>query len=61
MQVLATDGETPIEGLYAVGTDSSGVLFTESDAYVDFGGAAMGWAYTSGRLAGEHAATTIAE
>lgn len=61
MQVLATDGETVIEGLYAVGTDSSGVLFTESDAYVDFGGAAMGWAYTSGRLAGEHAATTIAE
>ena len=61
MQVLAADGTTVINGLYAVGTDSSGVLYTESDAYVDFGGAAMGWAYTSGRLAGGHAASTIAE
>ena len=61
MQVLAADGTTVINGLYAVGTDSSGVLYTESDAYVDFGGAAMGWAYTSGRLAGGHAASTIVE
>ncbi len=57
-QVLAKDGSV-IEGLYAVGTDSSGVLYTEHDAYVDFGGAAMGWSYTSGRIAGEHAAKSL--
>lgn len=51
MQVLKDD-ETPIEGLYAVGTDSMGVLMTEKDQYLDYGGAASGWAFTSGRLAG---------
>ena len=55
-QVLKTDGETPLKGLYAVGTDSMGVLFSEAKAYVTYGGAAMGWAYTSGRLSGEIAA-----
>lgn len=47
-QVLKADGETPIEGLYAVGTDCMGVLFSETKAYVTYGGAAQGWAYTSG-------------
>ena len=47
-QVLAADHETVIEGLYAVGTDSMGVLFSEKKAYVTFGGAANGWAMTSG-------------
>jgi hypothetical protein len=30
-----------------------GVLFTEKKPYVTFGGAAQGWAFTSGYLAGE--------
>lgn len=51
--VLMTDGKTPINNLYAVGTDSMGVLFTEKKPYVTFGGAAQGWAFTSGYLAGE--------
>jgi len=57
--VLQTDGKTPIKSLYAVGTDSMGVLFTEKKPYVTFGGAAMGWAYTSGYLAGETAAEYV--
>jgi fumarate reductase flavoprotein subunit len=57
-QVLLADGRTPINHLYAVGTDSIGVLFTEKKAYVTFGGAAQGWAYTSGYLAGKIAADT---
>ena len=59
-QVLKTDGETPIGGLYAVGTDSMGVLFTEAKAYVTYGGAAQGWAFTSGRLAGAVVAEAVA-
>ncbi|MGI6216588.1 MAG: FAD-binding protein [Coriobacteriales bacterium] len=55
IQVLREDG-TPIEGLYAVGTDSMGVLMTEKEQYLDYGGAASGWAFTSGRLAGKAAA-----
>ena len=52
MQVLKADHETPIEGLYAVGTDSMGVLLTEKDEYVSYGGAANGWGLTSGYLCG---------
>lgn len=52
-QVLQADGQTPIEGLYAVGTDSMGVLFSPKKAYVTFGGGANGWALTSGKLCGE--------
>ena len=59
-EVLCGDGETPIGGLYAVGTDSMGVLFSEAKAYVTYGGAAQGWAYTSGRLAGKIVAEAIA-
>jgi fumarate reductase flavoprotein subunit len=58
-QVLLADGKTPIDGLYSVGTDSMGVLFSEAKAYVTYGGAAQGWAFTSGRLAGKEAAKTI--
>ena len=58
-QVLAADGVTPINGLYAVGTDSMGVLFTETKPYVTYGGAAQGWAYTSGYLAGESVAEKL--
>jgi fumarate reductase flavoprotein subunit len=55
-EVLKADGQTPINGLYAVGTDSMGVLMTEKKAYVTYGAAAQGWAYTSGFLAGKIAA-----
>ncbi|MDD3409745.1 MAG: FAD-binding protein [Eubacteriales bacterium] len=55
MQVLKADGQTSIGGLYATGLDSCGVLFTEKKPYVTYGGAALGWAYTSGRLAGINA------
>lgn len=59
IQVLGSDNETPINGFYAVGTDSLGVLFSEQKEYVTYGGAAQGWAYTSGRLAGVAAVEAI--
>ena len=49
----------PIPGLYAVGQDSMGVLFTPQDAYVSYGGAAHGWVLTSGRIAGANAAEYV--
>ena len=52
MQVLNTNGEV-MEGLFCVGSDSAGVLFTEKKPYVTFGGANNGWALTSGYVAGE--------
>ncbi len=58
-QVLRADDEQPIEGLYAVGTDSMGVLFSETKAYVTYGGGAMGYAFTSGRLVGADIAEAI--
>lgn len=60
MNVLKTDGSV-IENLYAVGQDSMGVLFTNKDAYVTYGGAAQGWVLTSGRLAGASAAEKFGE
>jgi len=51
-QVLKEDGSV-IGGLYAIGTDSMGVLFTEKKEYVTFGGAANGWGLTSGYLCGQ--------
>lgn len=44
-----------------MGTDSMGVLFSEAKAYVTYGGAAQGWAYTSGRLAGQVVAEAVKE
>ncbi len=58
-QVLRADDQTPIEGLYAVGTDSMGVLFSETKAYVTYGGGAMGYAFTSGRLVGANIAEAL--
>ena len=58
-QVLSAKDEKPMEGLYAVGTDSMGVLFSETKAYVTYGGAAMGYAFTSGRLVGADIAEAI--
>ena len=55
-EVLKADGQTPIGGLYAGGCEASGVLYSEKKPYVTYGGAAIGFAYTSGRLAGGYAA-----
>ncbi|MCR5290002.1 MAG: FAD-binding protein [Treponema sp.] len=55
MRVLKTNGKA-IENLYAVGNDSIGVLLESKKAYVTYGGAAHGWALTSGRIAGTNAA-----
>ncbi len=55
LNVVDTDGK-PVQGLYAVGNDSLGVLLASEKAYVTYGGAAAGWALTSGRLAGAYAA-----
>ncbi|MBM7542322.1 FAD-dependent oxidoreductase [Amphibacillus cookii] len=52
-QVL-DDSRIPIKGLYAVGLESEGVMF--NDTYVG-NGVGVGYAFTSGRLGGEHAAT----
>lgn len=60
MQVLREDGETPVEGLYALGTDSVGVILSEQEQYVDYGGADAGWCFTSGRLAGRNMAEAVA-
>lgn len=54
-QVLSAEGN-PIPGLYAAGTDCLGVLLSNKKAYLDYGGTAQGWAFTSGRLAGASAA-----
>lgn len=51
-QVL-NDKRLPIKGLYAVGLDSEGVLF--SDTYIG-NGDGIGYAFTSGRLGGVDAA-----
>lgn len=57
-QVLDTEGNV-IPGLYAAGTDCLGMLLSDQKAYVDYGGAAQGWAFTSGRLAGASAAAAL--
>lgn len=51
-EVLNTNGRV-IEGLYAVGTDAMGVLFTEKKPYVTYGGANNGWGMVSGYLCGK--------
>ncbi|MFK8243125.1 MULTISPECIES: FAD-binding protein [unclassified Facklamia] len=57
LQVLNAQGKA-IEGLYAVGSDTSGVY---GDSYVYFEGGTLGYAYGSGYLAGENAAREILE
>lgn len=57
-QVLKEDGSV-MEGLYAIGTDSMGVLFTEKKEYVTYGGAANGWGLTSGYLCGQEIADKL--
>ncbi|WP_239004649.1 FAD-binding protein [Paenibacillus tepidiphilus] len=51
-QVL-NDKRVPVQGLYAVGLESEGVLF--NDTYVG-NGVGIGYSFTSGRLGGEAAA-----
>lgn len=58
MQVLKKGGKT-LDGLYAVGTDSMGVLFTNKKGYVNYGGVAQGYAFTSGKIAGEEIAAAL--
>lgn len=52
MEVVSTEGKV-IPGLYSAGVDCSGSLY--NNAYVSYEGVTMGWAMTSGRLAGENA------
>ncbi|MFZ7121929.1 MAG: FAD-dependent oxidoreductase [Eubacteriaceae bacterium] len=56
-QVL-NDSRIPINGLYAVGLESEGVLF--NDTYVG-NGVGIGYAFTSGRLGGAYAGTNAIE
>ena len=51
-QVLQADGETVIGGLYCVGADGQGVVYSPEKAYVTYGGADNGWALMSGYVAG---------
>jgi fumarate reductase flavoprotein subunit len=60
MRVLKKGGAA-IPGLYAVGTDSMGVLFTNKKGYANYGGVAQGYAFTSGKIAGESAAADLAK
>ena len=55
MEVLDRDFIV-IKGLYAAGADAGGMY---GKAYVEFEGGTLGFAYTSGRLAGEQAAKDI--
>ena len=52
MQVLDTNGQV-MEGLFCVGSDSAGVLFSEKKPYVTFCGANNGWALTSAYVGGQ--------
>jgi succinate dehydrogenase/fumarate reductase flavoprotein subunit len=45
-----------VPGLYAVGQDSHGVLYSRQNPYAAYGAVAMGWSFVSGRRAGIEAA-----
>lgn len=57
MEVISTEGNV-IPGLFSAGADCCGSMFNR--VYVSYEGVTMGWAMTSGRLAGESAAAYIA-
>ena len=59
LEVLRESDESVIEGLYAVGTGSMGVLFTEKKPYVTYGGANNGWGMVSGYLCGQEIADNL--
>lgn len=54
INALLPDG-TKVGGLYACGNDSGGVIETNLAPYAQYGGVALGWAFTSGRMAGANA------
>ena len=53
-----TGGRAVVGGLYAVGQDSMAVMYRGNDQY-GIGGSAMGYAITSGYIAGKHAAGNL--
>ena len=57
---VADTSDRPITGLYSAGVDSIGTVL-DGIAYPDLFGVALGWGYTSGRLAGKSAAAFAAE
>lgn len=59
IRVLKEDHKTPVKGLYAIGCDSLGVLLNRERNYCGFGGVALGWAMTAGRLSGISASEFI--
>lgn len=59
IRVLGKDHKTPVKGLYAIGCDSLGVLLNRERNYCGFGGVALGWALTAGRLSGINATEYI--
>ena len=61
IRVLRQDHKTPIDGFYATGCDSMGVIMNRERNYNGFGGVAQGWVYVSGRLAGLNAANYVHE
>ena len=61
IRVLKDDHATPIQGLYALGIDSMGVLMNKTKNYASFGGTAQGWSLTSGYLAGRNAVAYVEE
>ena len=60
MHVLDTECNI-IENLYAVGTDSMGVLFTNKKGYANYGGVAQSFCLVSGKIAGEDAAASLSK
>lgn len=61
MRVLKDDHTTPIDGLYAIGCDSLGVVHNPNRHYCGFGGIAQMWLQTGGRLAGINAAAYVGD
>ena len=59
MRVLSEDHATPINGLYAIGLDSMGVIHNPNHQYCAFGGIAQSWLQTGGRIAGAAAVDYI--
>lgn len=57
MHALDQTGQQ-IDNLYVTGADASGMY---GKAYVDFEGGTLGFAYTSGRLAGIDAAQAVSK
>lgn len=55
IQAVGNDGK-PVKGLYVAGADAGGMY---GKSYVDFEGGTLGFAYTSGRIAGINAAEYV--